>query len=77
MREVEINQDVFNYISKNEYIKIYKDLQDGDNKKIYESKELRIRVSKIGNKVFIVKTYFGDKPIEEIYKNVFKVQDMM
>lgn len=77
MKEVEINQDVLEHVLEAEYMEVYNSLQDGESKKIYQDQKMRIRLTRIGKRIFTVRTYFGDKPIEEIYKNVFKVQDMM
>jgi hypothetical protein len=71
---LEIDDEVFNYILFDEYKKICDEISIGTNKVIYEDKNIRVRVRKIGKKIFTIKMNFEEISIDEVVKNIILVQ---
>lgn len=74
MEDITIDKEILKYISREKYLEVYYGLGDREHRVIYEANQLRISLTKVGKRVFTVKTYFGDKPIEEIVKNMMLIQ---
>ncbi|MGL4762956.1 MAG: hypothetical protein ACRCWG_16155 [Sarcina sp.] len=64
------------YISREMWQKECLNLKDGDNKVLYfnPKEKVRLRISKIGKKVYTVKTTFGDMDIRECVRNMIVKQ---
>lgn len=74
MKNITIDQEVLKYISREEYLEVYHSLKNREYKILYEANQLRISLTKIGKRIFTVKTHFRDKPIEEVVKNMMLIQ---
>ena len=60
------------YISKEVWQKECENLEEGQNKVLYfnQKDKVRLRITKIGKKVFTVRTTFGDMDIRECVRNM-------
>ena len=69
-----VDDEIFKYILFDDYKKICDEITSGGNKIIYEDIKVRVRVRKIGKRIFTIKTKFEEKSIDEIVKNILLVQ---
>lgn len=69
-----LDEDILNYISLSDYNDKYNSLKTGESLVIYQDKKIRIRLNKVGKRVFLVKTIFGDEGIDKIAKNILLIQ---
>ena len=49
-------------------------LKDGENKVLYCDDKVRIRIINFKKNIYTVITEYGDKPIDEVVKNMITVQ---
>lgn len=74
MKDITIDEEILDYVSKEVYQKTYYQLKNGENKILYEDKKIRISLIKTKKRVFAVKTHYGDMPIEEVVRNMMLIQ---
>lgn len=72
-----IPKDVFKetyskYVSREVWNEECNNLRDGESKILYfdRKEKVRVRISKVGKKIFTVKTSFGDMDIRECVRNM-------
>lgn len=63
-------EEVFNFISKEEYERESKGLKSGQTKVVYQDSERKIKLMKQGRKVYNVIVNFGNIAITDIAKNL-------
>ncbi len=49
-------------------------LKDGENKVLYCDDKVRVRIINFKENIYTVITEYGDKPIDEVVKNMITVQ---
>lgn len=69
-----VDKKVLEYITEEEYMNERKFLKDGENKVLYCDDKVRVRIINFKENIYTVITEYGDKPIDEVVKNMITVQ---
>lgn len=64
--------NIFQYVSKENYEKMCKTLADGDLKNIYNSNGIEIDLKKIGKKIYKFISIYGQDDINRCIENMYE-----
>lgn len=64
--------NIFKYVSKENYEKMCKTLSDGDLKTIYNSNGIEIDLKKIGKKIYKFISVYGQDDINRCIENMYE-----
>ncbi len=64
--------NIFQYVSKENYEKMCKTLSDGDLKNIYNSNGIEIDLKKIGKKIYKFISIYGQDDVNRCIENMYE-----